>query len=258
MEVSLLIISWSLHTFCFIYCKSQWPVESFFLGRSLHRAHEAHHGRCRAGKFSKFVSPDALKMYSLAIPVLRFLWKTFSKLDKYTLRNTSLRKETKKKKRTFAWSITYLNEWKHFCRQFSTFASTSFCLVVFLFCLHFCLLSYFEIIRSIVKSLIATSKYFFWKYNWKKSWLVLFGRQSLGAQIGILVSQTTWIRHWVCLFKNGICAVIQDSQTLIIFLICKLEYLQCLLPVCFELLSWTSAYIGQDLQMTGISLVGQK
>ena len=112
--------------------------------------------------------------------------------------------------------------------------------------------------RSIVKSLIATSKYFFWKYNWKKSWLVLFGRQSLGAQIGILVSQTTWIRHWVCLFKNGICAVIQDSQTLIIFLICKLEYLQCLLPVCFELLSWTSAYIGQDLQMTGISLVGQK
>ena len=27
-------------------------------------------------------------------------------------------KDLKKKKRTFAWSITYLNEWKHFCRHF--------------------------------------------------------------------------------------------------------------------------------------------
>ena len=155
----------------------------FFGGRPVHRAHEAHHGRRRAGKFSKFVSPDALKMYSLALSVLRFLWKTFSKLVKYTLRNTSLRKETKKKKRRFAWSITYLNEWKHFYRQFSTFVSTSFCFVVFLFCLHFCLLSYFEIIRSIVKSLIATSKYFFLEIQMKKeltgaSWTPEFGRSN--------------------------------------------------------------------------------
>ena len=28
------------------------------------------------------------------------------------------RKEIKKEKQAFAWSITYLNEWKHFCREF--------------------------------------------------------------------------------------------------------------------------------------------
>ena len=33
-------------------------------------------------KFLNFVPPDALKMYSLAVPVLRFLCKTFSKLRK--------------------------------------------------------------------------------------------------------------------------------------------------------------------------------
>ena len=36
------------------------------------------------------------------------------------------------------------------------------------FCLHFCLLSHFEIIRCIVKSLFDTSTYFLLKYNWKK------------------------------------------------------------------------------------------
>ena len=29
----------------------------------------------------------------------------------------------------------------------------------------------------------------------KKTWKVFFGRQSLGAQTSILVSQTTWIGH---------------------------------------------------------------
>ena len=64
------------------------------------------------------------------------------------------RKEIKKKKRTFAWSITYLDEWKHF-HWSSSFASTSFCLIVFLSCLDFRLLRNFEIIRCIVKSLIS-------------------------------------------------------------------------------------------------------
>ena len=32
------------------------------------------------GKFSKLVPPDALKMHSLGLPVLRFFCKTFSKL----------------------------------------------------------------------------------------------------------------------------------------------------------------------------------
>ena len=51
------------------------------------------------------------------------------------------------------------------------------CLIVFLFCLHFCVLNYFEIIRCIVKSMIATSTYFLLKYNWKKENLKsVFGR----------------------------------------------------------------------------------
>ena len=54
----------------------------------------------------------------------------------------------------FAWFIMCLNEWKHVCKQ-SPFCFSFFCLVGFLFCLHFCLLSY-KIIRCIVKSLIAT------------------------------------------------------------------------------------------------------
>ena len=80
------------------------------------------------------------------------------------------------------------------------------CLIVFLFCLHFCILKPFEIIRCIVKSLIATWTFFLLlllvflfllKYNWKKkTWKVFFGRQSLGVQTGIPVSQTAWIYHW--------------------------------------------------------------
>ena len=48
------------------------------------------------------------------------------------------------------------------------------CLIVFLICLHFYILSHFEIIRCIVKSLNATSTYFLFKYNWKKkTWKLL-------------------------------------------------------------------------------------
>ena len=40
-----------------------------------------------------------------------------------------------------------------------------------------------EITRCIAKSLIASSTYFLFKYNWKKkTWNEFFGRQSLGAQ----------------------------------------------------------------------------
>ena len=51
-----------------------------------------------------------------------------------------------------------------------SFVLTSFCLMVFFvfFCLHFCLLSHYEIIRCIVKSFFDTSTYFLLKYNWKK------------------------------------------------------------------------------------------
>ena len=47
-------------------------------------------------------------------------------------------------KRIFAWSIKYLKEWKHFCRQFPFYFDV-FWFHFFLFCPHFCLLSYFEI-----------------------------------------------------------------------------------------------------------------
>ena len=72
----------------------------------------------------------------------------------------------------------------------SSLASTSFCPIVFLFCLHFCRLSHFEIIRCIVKSLITTLTYFLFKYNWRnKTWKLLFWCQSLGSQTIIPVSQ---------------------------------------------------------------------
>ena len=53
-------------------------------------------GRCehvwrRVEKFSKFVPSDTLKMHSLALSVLRFLCKTFSKLSKLLLRKTLFR-----------------------------------------------------------------------------------------------------------------------------------------------------------------------
>ena len=71
-----------------------------------------------------------------------------------------------------------------------------FRLIVFLFSLHFCILSHFEILRCIDKSLISTSTYFLLQYNWKKkTWKVFFGCLSLGAQTGIPVSQAAWICH---------------------------------------------------------------
>ena len=79
------------------------------------------------------------------------------------------------------WYITCLNEWKHFRRQFSIFVSTTFYLIVYLFCLYFCFLWHFEIINSIVNSLIATSMYFLCRCNWKeKTWQVLFWTSKFG------------------------------------------------------------------------------
>ena len=56
------------------------------------------------------------------------------------------------------------------------------CLIDFLLCLHFCILSNFKIIRCIVKSLIASSKYFLLKYNWKKkTWKLFFWAPEFGC-----------------------------------------------------------------------------
>ena len=79
----------------------------------------------------------------------------------------------------------------------SSFTLSHSCLAVFLFCLHFCLLSHFEIIRCVVKSLIANFNIFFVEIQLKnKTWKVFCGCQGLGAQIGILVSQMAWIHTW--------------------------------------------------------------
>ena len=51
--------------------------------------------------FLNLVPPDALKMHSLAVPVLRFLCKTFSKLRKLnneTLFSMDVKKESSNKK----------------------------------------------------------------------------------------------------------------------------------------------------------------
>ena len=50
----------------------------------------------------------------------------------------------------------------------SAFASTTICLIIFLFCPHLCLLRHFEIIRCILKSVVAISTYFFVEFNWKR------------------------------------------------------------------------------------------
>ena len=57
-----------------------------------------HHGRW---KFLNLVPPDALKMHSLAVPVLRFFCKTFSKLRKLnieTLFSVDVSKKSSKEK----------------------------------------------------------------------------------------------------------------------------------------------------------------
>ena len=96
-------------------------------------------------------------------------------------------------KESFALSIIYLNEHTIVDSFFSRFVFLSYC---FFFCLHFCLfchLSHFKIIRYIVKSLIATSSFFFLEIHMKKENLESV---FMGAQRGIPVSQMVWIRHW--------------------------------------------------------------
>ena len=91
-----------------------------------------------------------------------------------------VRKEIEKKKRIFAWSITYLDEWKHFHRS-SSFALTSFFLIVFLCCLDFCLLRNSEIIyRCIVKSLISIHHIFVEVHLIKENSTIVFWASEFG------------------------------------------------------------------------------
>ena len=77
---------------------------------------------------------------------------------------------------TFMWSITNLNERKHFSFVDSFFFALTFFIslhCVSLLYLHFCLLSHFksERIRCIMKLLITSSMCFLLKCSWKnKTW----------------------------------------------------------------------------------------
>ena len=107
---------------------------------------------------------------------------------------------------------------KEFLLTVSSSTSTS-CLIAFLFHLYFCILSNFEIIRCIVKALIASSMYFLLKYNWKKKiWKVLFRWQKFqcpnwhtGLPIGLNTSLViyipimiyTWGQQKIHCYLNG-------------------------------------------------------
>ena len=69
-------------------------VSRVFLSRPVHTSNprRQYHGWRQTGKFSKFVPPNALKMHSLALSVLRFLCKPFSKLLKLALRKALFRR----------------------------------------------------------------------------------------------------------------------------------------------------------------------
>ena len=69
-----------------------WKIIQWCTGNLVHTLNPwRHHGWHRAVNFSKVVLPDALKMHSLALCVLRFLCKLFSKSYKFTLRESLLR-----------------------------------------------------------------------------------------------------------------------------------------------------------------------
>ena len=92
--------------------------------------------------------------------------------------------------------IYYIFKWmKTLLQTVSSFTSTLSCLIVFLFCLHFCSKPF----RNNWIHCEITDCYFnifFVEIQLKKNWKVLFGSQSLGIQTGIVVSQMTWICHW--------------------------------------------------------------
>ena len=75
------------------------------------------------------------------------------------------------------WGTFCVFKWmKTLSLRVSSFALTSICFIIFLFYLHFCLLSNLEIIRCIVKSMIAPSMYLLLKYSWKKkTWKSFLG-----------------------------------------------------------------------------------
>ena len=87
-STSLVAVIWSACSLA-----SSVIYAEFFLGKLVHTSNPQSccHGCCWAEKFLKFMLPDTLKMHSLALPVVRFPWKTSSNLLKLTLRKTIFR-----------------------------------------------------------------------------------------------------------------------------------------------------------------------
>ena len=144
-------------------------------------------------KFSKSVPPVTLKIHSLAVH--KFLCKTFFKLLKLILGKTFLWMILKRKRYTrLIYYLIKLMKRLSVKISFFTSSSLSHCfsrLSAFLYSMPF------RNDKMYCKIIGCYSTYLL-KCNWKrKTWKVFFGCQILGAQTGIPVSQTAWIRHCV-------------------------------------------------------------
>ena len=71
-----------------------------------------------------------------------------------------------------------------------------FCLIVFLFCLHFCLLSQFKN-DALWNHWLLFKHIFCWNTTQKRKHEKSFLGACLVAQTGILISQKTWICPWI-------------------------------------------------------------
>ena len=98
---------------------------------------------------------------------------------------------TLKKKLTFAWSIMYLYEWKHFCRMFLLSLLPLLVSFFFSFVSLFCHLRHFKTIRCIVKSLIPNAAYFLLKSKWKRK----LEKRFLGTRVWA-PKQVYWSLKW--------------------------------------------------------------
>ena len=114
---------------------------------------------------------------------------------KITLSSVNFLKYKKIQEKPNTCVISYVVKWiKTIFLTVSSFASTSLSRCFSLLSPFF-VLSYLEIIRCIVRSLIATLKCFLLKYNWKnKTWKMFFW----GARVWVpkQVNQMAWIHHW--------------------------------------------------------------
>ena len=182
----------------YLYLYIQWRIQSFFEWTGIYiEPTKAPSWLMLSRKFSKFVPPDGLKMHSLALPVVRFLRKTFSRLLKFTLRNTALKGWFFKNsyiqiKNLYGYKLARTEEkeenvnicliWyvfklmKTLLWTVSSFASNSFCLIV---------------LDALGNHWLLLQHIFCWNTAEKN-----FGCHSLGAHTGIPVYQTAWIHHW--------------------------------------------------------------